>query len=344
MKSMALTGLKKIGLITQEDPVPRAEGDVLLRVSHVGVCGSDMHQYNTGYIGGTPVEYPFVLGHEGSGIVEDTGPGKGGLERGQRVMIEPAMPCGECDQCRSGRPHTCRKMKFLGSPGQSPGLLSEYIVMPASCCLPLPLQLDNRLAVLAEPLSIAIWAVDLSGTERRHRVGILGSGPIGMSVLLYCKYLGLEEIYMTDRLDSRLGMAGRLGAGWTGNPDRSDIVSGILHEVPEGLDVIFDCCGMQEAVDQAVELITPGGKIMIVGIPEFRHWKLSTDLTRRKEVGFQNVRRQNNRLHRALDLMASGKVDASPLITHRFPLVETGLAFDLVSGYGDSVMKAIVEI
>ncbi len=341
---MALTGLKKIGMITQEDPVLKREGDVLLRVSHVGVCGSDMHQYNTGCIGGTPVEYPFVLGHEGSGFVVEPGTAAGSLEHGQRVMIEPAMPCGECDQCLSGRSHTCRKMKFLGSPGQSPGLLCENIIMPARCCLPLPEKLDNRHAVLAEPLSIAIWAVDLSGAQRGLKVGILGSGPVGISVLLYCRYLGVEEIYMTDLLDYRLGMAGESGAWWTGNPEGSDVVSGILGKSPEGLDVIFDCCGKQEAMDQAVELIKPGGKIMIVGIPEFGQWKLSTDLTRRKEVGFQNVRRQNNRLHRALELMSEGHVDASHLITHNFAFEDAGRAFDLVSGYGDSVMKAIIEI
>jgi L-iditol 2-dehydrogenase len=343
MKSMALTGLKKMGMIVQDDPVLKDEGDVLIRVSHVGVCGSDMHQYNTGYIGGTPVEYPFVLGHEGSGIIEAMGTGVRGLKRGQRIMIEPAMPCGQCDQCRSGRPHTCRKMKFLGSPGQSPGLLSEYIVMPAHCCFPLPGHLDNGTAVLAEPLSIAIWAVDLAGVAPGNTIGILGSGPIGMSVLLYCRCLGAENIYVTDKLDYRLGMAGNAGASWTGNPDRSDIVSGITQKEPAGLDIIFECCGKQEAIDQAVELIKPGGRIMIVGIPEFHHWKLSTDLTRRKEVGFQNVRRQNDRLRRAIELMADGDLDASALITHRFAFEDTGRAFDLVSGYGDSVMKAVVE-
>jgi threonine dehydrogenase-like Zn-dependent dehydrogenase len=112
---------------------------------------------------------------------------------------------------------------------------------------------------------------------------------------------------------------------------------------PHGLDLIFDCCGMQEAMDQAVLLIKPGGKIMIVGIPEFGHWKLSTDLTRRKEVGFQNVRRQNDRLQKALDLMTGGEVDPSALITHRFPFEDAGRAYDLVSGYRDSVMKAVIE-
>lgn len=343
MKSMALTGIGKIGMINETDPVLREENDVLIRVTHMGVCGSDMHYYTAGRIGSNRVEYPFVVGHEGSGVIEKTGPGVKGLVKGQRIAIEPGMPCHSCDQCQTGRPHTCRNMKFLGNPGQSPGLLSETIVMPAQNCYPLPDHLENEFAVFAEPLSIAIWAADLAGVSHGKTVGILGAGPIGMSVLQYCRFLGAEKIYVTDKLDYRLRMAGIAGAGWTGNPDSSDVVSGILEKEPMELDVVFDCCGMQEAMDQAIDLIKPGGKIMIVGIPEFDNWVLATDLTRRKEICFQNVRRQNDRLQKAIDLIAGGKVDVSPLITHRFSFQDTSKAFDLVSGYRDGVMKAIIE-
>lgn len=343
MKSMALTGIGKIGMINKTDPVLRQDNDVLIRVTHMGVCGSDMHYYTTGRIGSNRVEYPFVAGHEGSGVIEETGPGVEGLVKGQRIAIEPGMPCYRCDQCERGRPHTCRNMKFLGNPGESPGLLSETIVMPAQNCYPLPDHLENKFAVFAEPLSIAIWAADLAGVSHGKTVGILGAGPIGMSVLQYCRFLGAEKIYVTDKLDYRLRMAEIAGAGWTGNPDSSDVVSGILEKEPLELDVVFDCCGKQEAIDQAIDLIKPGGKIMIVGIPEFDNWVLATDLTRRKEICFQNVRRQNDRLQKAIDLIAKGKVDVSPLITHRFSFQDTGKAFDLVSGYRDGVMKAIIE-
>ena len=121
MKSMALTGFYEIGMISTPDPVIRNVEDVLIRVTHMGVCGSDMHYYTTGRIGSNRVEDPFVLGHEGSGVVEHTGNGVRGLSKGQRIAIEPAMACRECDQCLSGRPNTCRNLKFLGNPGQSPG-------------------------------------------------------------------------------------------------------------------------------------------------------------------------------------------------------------------------------
>ena len=343
MKSMALTGLGKMDMIQEPEPVRTKETDVLVKVTHVGVCGSDMHLYDEGHVGDSWVEYPFVIGHEGTGIIEEVGDGVKHLKAGDRIAIEPAQPCGACDQCLAGRPHTCRSLTFLGSPGQAAGILSEKIIIPGHCCYPLPDHLDNDRACLAEPLSISIWAVDLSGTSPDTSIAILGSGPIGMCVLLYARHLGIKNIYLTDLIDDRLMKARKAGASWTGNPDKEDIVSLIHALEPLGLDVIFDCCGKQEAMDQAVELIKPGGKIMIVGIPEFDHWLFATDKTRRKEVCIQNVRRQNGRLQKAIDLIADGRVDTDQLITHRFPLPRTGEAFALVNDYRDGVMKALIE-
>lgn len=344
MKSMALTALSQMGMITQPDPVLKEPGDVLVKITHVGVCGSDMHYYSTGHIGTNRVEYPFVLGHEGAGVVAATGSSVKKIRSGQRIAIEPAIPCLQCDQCLAGRTHTCRNLKFLGNPGQSPGLLSEFIVLPEHSCHPLPDHVENETAVLAEPLSIAVWAGDLAGIRQDSSIGILGSGPIGMSALKYCLCLGADRIYVTDRLDYRVEAAREAGARWAGNPDKEDIVAEILAQENGGLDTVFDCCGMQEAMNQAIELLKPGGKIMIVGIPEFELWQLPADIIRRKEIGFQNVRRQNDRLQKAIDLIAGGLVKPSPLITHRFPLPDAGKAFDLVAGYGDRVMKAIVQI
>jgi L-iditol 2-dehydrogenase len=186
--------------------------------------------------------------------------------------------------------------------------------------------------------------VDLAGLKPGSSIAILGSGPIGMCVLLYARNQGIKNIYVTDRIDDRLEKARRAGAAWTGNPDTEDIVGLISIEQPLGLDCIFDCCGMQEAMDQAVELIKPGGKIMIVGIPEFENWLFATDKTRRKEVCIQNVRRQNDRLQKAIDLIADGRVDTDQLMTHSFPFARTNEAFDLVNDYRDGVMKALIEL
>jgi L-iditol 2-dehydrogenase len=343
MKSMALTGIGKMGMIQEPDPVILNETDVIVKVTHVGVCGSDMHLFDEGHIGDNWVDYPFVLGHEGVGIVEKVGAGVRRVKPGDRIAIEPAQPCGKCDQCLAGRPHTCRNLIFLGSPGQAVGILSEKIVIPDRCCFLLPDHLSNERASLAEPLSISIWAVDLAGIIPDSNIGILGSGPIGMCVLLYARQQGAKNIYVTDKIDDRLEKAKKAGANWIGNPDREDIVDIISREEPLGLDCIFDCCGKQEAMDQAVELLKPGGKIMIVGIPEFDNWQFATDKTRRKEMCIQNVRRQNDRLQKAIDLIADRKVDTDQLVTHRFAFPRTNEAFDLVNDYRDGVMKALIE-
>ncbi len=343
MKSIALTGIGQMGLIQEPDPLILNETDVIIKVSHVGVCGSDMHLYDEGHVGDSWVEYPFVVGHEGTGIVEEVGTGVKHVKPGDRIAIEPAQPCGECDQCLAGRPHTCRNMIFLGSPGQAAGILSEKILVPGHCCLPLPDKLSNDSACLAEPLSISIWAVDLAGLNPDSNMAILGSGPIGMCVLLYARHQGVKNIYVTDKIDDRLEKAAKAGAIWTGNPDKEDIVDIINREEPLGLDCIFDCCGMQEAMDQAVELLKPGGKIMIVGIPEFDNWLFPADKTRRKEMCIQNVRRQNGRLQKAIDLIAEGKINTDQLVTHRFSFPRTNEAFDLVNDYRDGVMKALIE-
>jgi L-iditol 2-dehydrogenase len=235
-------------------------------------------------------------------------------------------------------------MKFLGNPGQASGLLSEKILLPAESCFPLPGHLSNESAVLAEPLSIAIWAGDLARIRKGMSVGILGCGPIGMSVLKYCRYKGVENCYVTDLLDYRLEMAESAGAGWTGNPGREDIVEAVQGERPDGLDIVFDCCGKQEAMEEAIRILKPGGMIMIVGIPEFENWIFPTDLIRRKEIAFQNVRRQNNRLRTAIELIAGGMIETDSLITHRFGMEDAADAFGLVAAYRDKVMKAIINL
>jgi len=343
MKSIALTEIGKMGMIQEPDPLILNETDVIIKITHVGVCGSDMHLYDEGHVGDSWVKYPFVVGHEGSGIVEQVGTGVRHVKPGDRIAIEPAQPCSKCDQCLAGRPHTCRNMIFLGSPGQAAGILSEKIVIPGHCCFPLPDHLSNDRACLAEPLSIGVWAVDLAGLKPDSNIGILGSGPIGMCILLYARQQGIKNIFMTDKIDNRLDRAKKAGAGWTGNPDKDDIVDIISKEEPLGLDCIFDCCGKQEAMDQAVEMIKPGGKIMIVGIPEFDNWLFATDKTRRKETCIQNVRRQNDRMQKAIDLIAERLVDTDQLVTHRFSFPRTNEAFDLVNDYRDGVMKALIE-
>jgi L-iditol 2-dehydrogenase len=344
MKAMRLIGLKQLSMF--EIPAPRIKNDtdVLIKMTHVGVCGSDVHYYNHGKIGKQSVEYPFTLGHEGSGIVESVGALVTRVKPGDRIAIDPAMPCKECDQCKSGRSHTCRKLKFLGCPRQAEGCLSEYIVMPESSCFHIPENLTLEDASLSEPLCVGYYGVKLSQIKPGANIGIFGSGPIGLSVLVSSKLYAPGNIYMTDKLDYRLGIAKKSGATWTGNIDKINIVGEITSQQPELLDIVYECCGKQEAIDQAITLLKPGGKLMIIGIPEGIRYSFSVDEMRHKELCIQNVRRQNDCVDECLEYLQNGKIKVSDWVTHRFSLRNTKDAFELVSNYHDGVFKAMIEI
>ncbi len=344
MRAIMLTGIEKMEIREVPEPVVAGATDVKIKMKVVGVCGSDIHYFLNGRIGSQIVDFPFTLGHEGAGEVVETGTGVTGLLPGDRIAIEPAMPCMECDQCNAGRPHTCHKLRFLGCPGQAEGCLSEYIVMPESSCFRIPENMSYDEAVISEPLAIGVYTVRQAMPVQGLKAGVLGFGPIGMSVMLAAISGGAEKVYVTDRIGRRTAMALENGAVWAGNPDRDNVTGEILDIEPGGLDVIFECCGSQEAMDQAVDLLKPGGKILIVGIPEFDHWAFSADKLRRKEISLVNIRRQNHALQQTLDMLSSGRINVQPMVTHRFPLERTDDAFKLVACYRDGVMKAMIDV
>ncbi len=341
---MVLIVLRKMKMMEVTDPVISDENDVLIRIKTIGVCGSDIHYYKTGRIGSQVVEYPFRVGHECAGVVEKVGDGVEKLKPGDPVAIDPAMSCWNCDQCNAGRPHTCRNLRFLGCPGQAEGCMSEYIVMPEKSCYPLSHTISFEQAAFSEPLSIGLYAVNQSIRMEGAKAGILGAGPVGMSVMLIAISYGAKDIYITDKIDDRLTLAEKLGADWTGNPDKLDVVSEIESREPLLLDVVFECCGQQDAMNQAVDLLKPGGKLMIIGIPETDRWSFSVNKLRHKEITITNVRRQVNSVDLALNLIDNKIVSIDPLITHRFTFEDSVKAFEMVAEYRDGVLKAMIEL
>lgn len=324
---------------------PRPEiqhpGEVLIRMKAVGVCGSDVHYYDSGKIGSQVVQYPFAVGHEGAGQVEAVGSGVKTLKPSDRVAIDPAMPCFTCDQCRAGRFHTCRHMRFLGCPGQAEGCLAEYVVMPETSCIRIADHLTYEQAAASEPLAIGVYAVKLSGIRPGQTACILGSGPIGISVLSAAKAAGITQVAVTDKIPERLAIARQSGATWTGNASDPDLEQQLLRNFPQP-DFVFECCGSQDALDSAVRLLVPGGKLMIIGIPPFSRFGFDVDLMRRKEIAIQNVRRQNLCTEPTIKMLEDGVIHVDHWITHRFPLAETQQAFDMVSQYRDGVLKAMI--
>ncbi len=341
MKAVLLTGIGELAVDELAEPVIKEEGQVLLKVNAVGVCGSDVHYYKEGKIGSEAVKYPFIIGHECAATVREVGRKVTRVKVGDRVVVEPAINCGSCSQCRAGRKNTCRNLKFLGCPGQIEGCLCEYIVMPEVNCY-VSEKLTAGQAVLCEPLAIAVYSVKQAEVSKDSDVAILGAGPIGLSVLL-CSGLKTDKIYVTDRVKERIEAAKNNGALWAGNPDREDVVEEILKNQPEGVDVVFECAGEQETIDQAIELLKPGGKLMLIGIPEQERIHLDIHKMRRKEITIINVRRQNDCTQKAIDLISKGLVNVDFMLTHRFRPEQTAEAFEMVAGYRDGVIKAVIE-
>ncbi len=175
------------------------------------------------------------------------------------------------------------------------------------------------------------------------KIGILGFGPIGMSVMLPAITQGAAKVYVTDKIDERNHLAIKTGAFWSGNPNKENVVASIIEKEPNMLDVVFECCGQQDAIYNAIDLLKPGGKLMIIGIPEIESWSFPVDKLRRKEISITNIRRQVDCVEPALEMMTNGSVDVSLMPTHRFNFEDSKAAFDLVSNYDDGVMKAMID-
>jgi L-iditol 2-dehydrogenase len=308
----------------------------------VGICGSDLHYYLSDSVGGDRVAYPFIPGHECAGVVAEAGRGVTRVKAGDTVVIEPAVSCGTCDQCRMGRPHTCRKLLFLGHYGELTGGMSEFIVAPERNCVPLPAKMSAVQGALAEPLSIALYAVGLAGAVRGKSAAILGAGPIGLCAAMVLKAEDSGALYVTDKVEARVKAAGTAGADWTGNPDQEDVVAEVLKREPSGLDLVLECCGDQTALDQAVAILRPGGTLVVVGIPVEPRVSFDSSKVRRREIRIQNVRRQNRCLEKAVGMIQAGRVSPDFLATHFFKLDEAREAYETAAARRDGILKAVV--
>jgi L-iditol 2-dehydrogenase len=322
MKAIVLSGVGRVEIREVPRPAIQAPDDVLLRTAVAGICGSDLHYFIADRVGGEAVPYPVIGGHEASALVEAVGSAVTRVRPGERVAVEPSISCGVCDQCLAGRPHTCRSIKFLGHPGDKNGSLSEYFVLPERNLFPIPDGITMTEAMLAEPLSIALHALQLGGTNPGPAVAVLGTGPIGLGVLLGLKASGLRDIYATDR---------------------QDVVKEILGRQPAGMDAVFEASGDPEAVGQAIELVKPGGRITLIGIPLEERISYPTAVARRKEIAFTHVRRQNRCLERALLLIEAKHIDVAWLVTHTFALADAPRAFEIAASHSDGVLKTAIR-
>ncbi|MCB0141481.1 MAG: alcohol dehydrogenase catalytic domain-containing protein [Caldilineaceae bacterium] len=348
MTAVRLYGPEDLRVDRVPRPGPPGSGEVLLRVTAVGVCGSDLHTYQDGRIGDTSVLQPITLGHEFGGVVEavaaDALDGNfQPLLTGTRVAVDPAQPCGRCAMCEQGHPNLCHRLHFCGLfPDE--GSLSNYMLVPSHTCFPVPDAIDDAGAALLEPLGIAIHAIDLAHIRVANSVAILGAGPIGLYILQLAKLSGADPIFVSDKFDWRLAKAEAYGAIPI-NCDQMDAVQAVLGATGgQGVDVAMEAAWADHSVQQAAEMTRLGGRLVLVGIPGSDNLHLKHSTARRKGLTIRMSRRMKHTYPRAIKLAQSGKVDLNGIVSHHFPLEQTPAAFALNLAYRDDVVKIVIDV
>ncbi len=340
MRAAVLVRPRRIEVRRVPSPPPPGRGEALVRVTAVGICRSDLHYWLHGRIGSQVIRrWPQVLGHEPAGEVVRTGPGVRGLKPGDRVAIEPAVPCGRCRECRTGRHNICAQVKFLGLPGR-PGALAEYLVMPAANLVKVPARVTPAETAALEPLAIGLHAVRLVGKPPRS-AAIIGAGPVGLCLLAALRSGG-TRVTVADFVPARLRVARRMGAAATIriSPRRPMVAQATSLGDPA---LVFEAGGTPSAVDLALRAVRPGGKVALVGIMDGSLTPVNLHVARRKEMTILNVRRSNGELAAAARLVASGRINLQPMLTHRGGLAATARFFSLVNRRADGVIKAVIE-
>ncbi len=316
-------------------PVP-GPGESLVRVTAVSICGSDIHWFAEGGIGDARIKQPLVLGHEFAGVIA------GGERSGERVAVDPAIPCGVCEFCLEGNPNFCTSMHFAGD-GKFDGALREYVAWPTHCLFGLPESIGDAEGALLEALGVGIHAIDLGHLRPGMSVGIFGCGPIGLLMVQLARISGATRIIATDKLLHRLQAAKSFGATNVfqaeGGKETAEILA-VTHR--RGVDVAFEVAGENDAVETAVVAAKPGARVVLVGIPADDRTTFTASTARRKGLTIKLVRRMKHTYPRAIALVEHGLVDVRSLVTHRFPLTGAQPAF--VEAEKRSGLKVVVEM
>jgi L-iditol 2-dehydrogenase len=296
------------------DPVA-GPGESLVRVTSVGLCGSDLHWFAAGAIGDAAISRPLVLGHEMAGVVVS------GPLTGRSVGLDPALPCDGCRECASGLEHLCTRMRFAGH-GDTDGGLRELVAWPDQRLHPLPDGYDPACGALLEPLGVAVHSADLAHLRPGWRVAATGCGPIGLMLVQLAAAAGCEVVAV-EPLTHRRHAAVRAGAVATMAPDT------VADSGREGTcDVAFEVSGTDDGVRRAAQLVRPGARIVLVGIPDADSTTFEASAMRRKGLTVAWARRMTaDAYRRAIALAVRGAVDLSWLTTHRFALGDAADAF-----------------
>lgn len=343
MKVAVQTALNTVEMQKRPVPAPKA-GEVLVKVRHVGICGSDLHYYEHGRIGNYIVDFPFVLGHESAGIVEEVGEGVTGLQVGDAVTLEPGITCGKCEFCKTGRYNLCPDVEFFATPPFD-GTFCEYVTHPADMCFKLPSNMDTMEGALVEPLAVGLHAAAQGNAHLGQTATILGSGCIGLVTLLSLKAMGVTEIYVADVIQKRLDKALELGATAVIRADEKDTIEEI-NKLTGGMgtDLVFETAGSAITTKQTADLVKMGGTVVIVGLAPDPVVPYNIGGLAGKEATLKTVFRYRNLYPVAISAIASGRIPIKSIVTDIFKFDETAKAMDYSVNNKRDIVKAVIEL
>lgn len=321
-------------LVEEEIPEPK-EDEVLIRIEANGICGSDVHFFHEGRLGNFVVDRPYVPGHEASGTVVKNGAGAGKFRKGDRVVIEPGIPCGHCKMCKEGRYNLCPDVVFLSAPPID-GTFCDYVCVNENFLFSIPDHLSFEDAALAEPAAVAIHAVQRADFRLGATGVIVGAGPIGLLTLQAFKAAGGGKAVCIDVLDSRLEKAKKVGADEVINP------SSCKKEIKDLGEVVFETAGNKKTTAQLFTLAKAGGCVVQVGWPNGNVVEMNIADMMDKELDYKSVNRYANVFGTAVTWLSDGRIHAGEMITQRFTLEQGKEAFEWALNHPRETIKVIV--
>lgn len=343
---MKVAVMNEIGEMGYEQrPIPQVkDNEVLVQLEYVGICGSDLHYYETGRIGDYIVKPPFVLGHEPGGVVVEVGKEVTNLKTGDRVALEPGKTCGKCEFCRTGRYNLCPDVIFFATPPYD-GVFQEYVAHEADLCFKLPDNVSTLSGALIEPLAVGMHAANQGDAHVGQTAVVTGAGAIGLVSVLALKVRGVSNIIVVDIMQKRLDKALKLGATNIINASETDPVSKLMELTDgKGCDLVIETAGTEITTNQAIHMVKKGSNIVLVGYGKTGKMNLEMSLALDKEITFKTVFRYRHIYPMAIDAVASGKINVEDIVTDIFEFDDIQNAMDSSVKDKADIVKAVVRI
>lgn len=343
MKTAVMTDIMNVEIEERPIPVP-ADNEVLVKVENVGICGSDLHYYETGRIGNFIVKPPFVLGHEAGGTVVEVGKAVTNLKVGDRVAMEPGKTCGECEFCKSGKYNLCEDVIFFATPPVD-GVFQEYVAHEAALCFKLPDNVSTLEGALIEPLAVGMHAAIQGDAHIGQTAVVTGAGCIGLVSVLALKAMGVSKVYVVDIMEKRLQKALELGADGVINGKEEDAVAKVMELTDgKGCDLSIETAGTQITTVQLIKMAKKGSTIVLVGYSASGELSLPINMALDKEITFKTVFRYRNIYPMAIEAVASGKIKIKDIVTDSFELDDIKNALDSCVKNKADIVKGVIKV